>query len=186
MGLFDNLRGRRRDRPEPEPVTPQDAPKTCLTGTGRNLDGLDENDQPVKVHLAEPIRKALDELADHYDSNLSMIVRHILFIQLYGLYDLVARTERGKKDFLPYKEPMADMGIMFSRQAPESRGSRQGSLQPDLGKNLDNVKVWLPSRMVADIDQITGQTGKNRSAWIREALIRHLFGRVQLPEKPRG
>lgn len=183
MGLFDNLLGRRHGRPEP--VMLPGAAGTCLTGTGRSLDGLEENDQPVKVHLAEPVRIALNELADHYDSNLSVIVRHILFIQLYGLYDLVARVERGKKDFLPYRQGMADMGVRYSRR---QQGTASPPPPPDLGKNLDNIKIWLPSRMVADIDQLSEQAGRNRSAWIRGMLIRHLFGQIQLPRKgePRG
>jgi len=43
MGLFDNLRGKRHSRPETRPAVQQAAPKTCLTGTGRNLDGLEPN-----------------------------------------------------------------------------------------------------------------------------------------------
>jgi len=37
--------------------------------------------------------------------------------------------------------------------------------------------------MVSDIDQLCEQTGKSRSVWIRDVLIRHLFGKIQLPRK---
>jgi hypothetical protein len=184
MGLFDNLRGRRHAGPEPD--AQRDAPQTCLTGTGRDLDGLEANDRPVKIHLAEPIRTALDELADYYESNLSIVVRHILYLQLYGFYELVARTERGKGDFLPYKVAMADMIARYSiaESGQSASESTPQPSEPDLGKNLDNIKIYLPHRMVDDIDQIAEQMGKNRSGWIREILITHLFGRIQLPQKP--
>ena len=182
MGLFDRLRGGPRQAVEQKTLE-WDAPvaRTYLTGTGRDFDGLEENDQPVKFHVSEPVRQALDEISGHYESNLSVVVRHILFVELYGTYDLIARAERGDREFLPYKAMMPDMVPRFSLQ--ESLDMAQASPPPpDLGKNNDNIKVWLPVRMVADIDQLARRAEISRSVWIRRSLIRHLFGQIQLPE----
>ena len=183
MGLFDRLRGGMPSQTAEQRDRGWDAPraKTYLTGTGRDFDGLEENDQPVKFHVPEPVRLALDELARYYDSNLSTIVRHILFVNLFGSYDLHARGERGNKTFMPYKAFLGDMDIRASRS--DGGGPKPARPPgPDLGKNDNNIKVWLPQRMVDDIDALAREGDSKRSVYIREALIRHLFGRIQLPE----
>ena len=181
MGLFDRLRG------GPQTHSPQqrdqwDAPRaeTYLTGTGRDFGGLDENDQPVKFHVSEPIRQALDEYAELFDSNLSVVVRHILFVDLYGNYDLRALTERGNDRFMPYKCRSADMEVRYSLKESTPMASR--AAPPDLGKNLDNIKVFLPERMVQDIDALAAEKNTTRSVYIREALVCYLFGAMQLPK----
>ena len=181
MGLFDRLRGGPRQAVEQKTLE-WDAPvaRTYLTGTGRDFDGLDENDQPIKFHVPEPVRKALDEMAEYYDSNLSVLVRHILFVDLYGNYDLQAMGERGNKGFMPYKTRAADMAILNSRSRVDSAPARPAP--PDLGKNLDNIKTWLPQKMVDDIDALAHEADANRSVYIRQALIRHLFGQMQMPK----
>ena len=184
MGLFDKLRRGPLGQRPPEQVGNGDAPEagaTYLTGTGRNFDGLDVDDQPVKFHVSEPIRQALDEYAELFDSNLSVVVRHILFVDLYGNYDLRALTERGNDRFMPYKGRSGDMEIRFSRSGSVPMASR--SEPPDLGKNLDNIKVFLPERMVQDIDSLAAEKDTSRSVYIREALIRYLFGAMQLPKR---
>lgn len=181
MGLFEKLRGWRVPVSTDHSDEEKDrlAAKTYLTGTGRDYDGLEEHDTPVKVHISEPIRIALNELGDYYDSNLSTVVRHILFVHLYGSYDLHARGERGNDEFMPYKSRIGDIAdIRYSI----SSDSPAPPPPPDLGKNLDNVKVWLPKRMVNDIDSLANGGNLSRSVYIREALIRHLFGRLQLPD----
>ena len=184
MGLFDRLRGGPRQG-SPQQRQQRDAPvaRTYLTGTGRDFGGLEENDQPVKFHVSEPIRKALDEMAEYHDSNLLVIVRHIIFVALYGSYDLHALGERGNKEFMPYKARSADrdMQILYSRSRSGPAPTRPHP--PDLGKNLDNIKIWLPKRMVDDLDALADEAGSNRSAFLREVLIQHLFGRMQLPVK---
>lgn len=182
MGLFDTLQGMPRRSAAGNPGG-LDAPTagTYLTGTGRDLHGLNDNDQPVKIHLSDPVRQALDELVNYYDSNLSVLVRHILFVDLYGLYDLHARAERGNRSFMPFKARHRVPDISFSLRTEDADPPRTPAA--DLGKNRDNVKIWLPARMVNDIDALAAQAGSNRSVYIREALVRYLFGRVQLPEK---
>ena len=183
MGLFEKLRGWGRSArttasavgSQPEQAT------TYLTGTGRDYDELEDHDTPVKVHISEPIRIALNELGDYYNSNLSTVVRHILFVHLYGSYDLHARGERGNNDFMPYKSRADDIGDVRYSISPGATLPPP----PDLGKNLDNIKIWLPAKMVGDIDALANDSGVTRSVYIREAVIRHLFGRIQLPNSQR-
>lgn len=183
MGLFEKLRGwggPARTNASAVESEPEQA-HTYLTGTGRAYDDLEHHDTPVKVHISEPIRIALHELGDYYNSNLSTVLRHILFVHLYGSYDLHARGERGNNDFMPYKSRADDVcGIRYSI----SPGATLPP-PPDLGKNLDNIKIWLPAKMVGDIDALANDSGVTRSVYIREAVIRHLFGRIQLPNSQR-
>lgn len=182
MGLFDRLRGTPRQSVD-QTNREGGAPKASayLTGTGRDFDGLDQSDQPVKFHVSEPVRMALDEMAAYHDSNLSVIVRHILFVALYGNYDLHALGERGHREFMPCKARTADLAIRFSRNRDGRAPTR--SAPPDLGKNLDNIKIWLPQRMVDDLDALAHEADSNRSAYLRDLVIQYLFGRMQMPQK---
>ena len=42
-----------------------------------------------------------------------MVVRHILFVELYGTYDLIARDEHGDRQFLSCKVLMALIAERF-------------------------------------------------------------------------
>jgi hypothetical protein len=155
-----------------------DAPATYLTGTGRDYRGLESNDRPVKFWVPEPVRKALGELADYYDSNLSTLVRHILFAHVYGHYDLLMLAERGNRRFLPQgdREAFRDVA-MYSRRADADNRTA------DLGKNDEDMKVWMPEPLVGRIDQLADGAGVSRSEYLRETLVAHLFGRAQLPDR---
>lgn len=180
MSLFEKLRGWTPPKSGRKAAVNQESAQRpiYLSGTGRDLEGLEENDTPVKVHLSEPIRQALDELASYYDGSLSAVVRHILFVNLYGIYDLHARIEGGNTDFTPNKRAIGERIAMYSISPTKDEAPPP---PPDLGKNLDNFKVWLPLKMVADIDALATTAELTRSVYIREALIRHLFGWIQLP-----
>ena len=78
--------------------------RTYLTGTGRVFAGLDERGQPVKFHVSEPVRKSLNEIAAYHDSNLSVIMRSIIFATQYGSYDL-QQWDYGKVGLVLIRKP---------------------------------------------------------------------------------
>ncbi|WP_376692984.1 hypothetical protein [Wenzhouxiangella sp. EGI_FJ10409] len=155
-----------------------DAPATYLTGTGRDYAGLESNDRAVKFWVPEPVWEALWELAAYYDSDLSSVVRHVLFAHVYGHYDFLALAERGDQRFLPQGEKEAFLDVpMYSRSAAADNRTAE------LGKNDHDLKVWMPQALASELEQLAGRTDISRSEYIRETLVSHLFGRVQLPDR---
>lgn len=154
---------------------------TYLTGTGRDFDGLDKNDHSVKVHVPEVVVIALKELGNYYDSNLSCVARHIIFVNLYGSYDLHAQGERANFGFMPFKTRKSGTDLSYLQDEPQFM--RSGADAEPLGKNTENLRLWLPERMIDDIDDLAEIEGCSRSVYIRKALVHHLFGRVGLPEQ---
>lgn len=178
MGILHRRRRRSDELSGRQQTLRGDAPATYLTGTGRDYDGLQSNDRPVKFWVPEPVWKALQELAAYYESDLSTLVRHILFSHVFGHYDLLMLAERGDRRFLPQgsQEEFRDV-VMYSRRAAADNRTA------DLGKNDHDVKVWMPGELVSEVDKLADVAGISRSEYVRETLVGHLFGRTQLPDR---
>ena len=157
------------------------SPARCLGGTGRSFAGFGTNDRPVKFWVPDVVRQALDELAEYHDSDLSKLVRHLLFVHLYGQYELQAAVERGERAYLPGRATIGEEGgaceVRYSRRATDENRTA------DLGKNLNDIKVFLPAPMAEELDRLAEDAGITRSEFVREALVAQLFGRTQLPDR---
>ena len=90
----------------------------------------------------------------------------------------------GYKTFMPQKARTAEMEIRFSRSESNSIPAWPAPL--DLGKNLDNIKIWLPQKMANYIDALAHEADSSRSVYIRQGLIRQVFGRMQMPKQRRA
>jgi len=178
MRIFDRLRSARHPSSRNDEAAVDEQPAQLLSGTGRDLGAFKDNDIPLKVWVPDPVKEALEELARHYDSNMSTLIRHVLFVHVYGVYDLLAMAERGDRRFLPqgFRESFNDE-IRYSRTAAAANRTA------DLGKNDRDIKIWAPAPLIEEIDQLAEQAGIKRSEFIRETLVSHLFGRKQLPDR---
>lgn len=181
MGLLDRARRNSESVASERQAMAGDAPATFLTGTGRDFGGLKDHDTAVKFRVPEPVRKAFEELVDYYESDFSTLVRHVLFIHLYGQYDLLFLAERGDRRFMPQgeRETFSDM-VLYSRAPDADNRTAQ------LGKNDNDLKVWMPGQLVDELDGLADRAGITRSQYIREVLVSHLFGRKQLPDRDHG
>ena len=178
MGLLDRLKPKWSHLSTDRQTEDGDASATYLTGTGRDYGELGPNDRAVKCWVPEPVWKSLQELAGYHDSDLSSLVRHVLFVHVYGHYDLLALAERGDQRFMPQgnKEALRDV-VRYSRPATAANRTAE------LGKNDHDLKVWMPEALVGELDRLAQGSGINRSEYIRETLVSHLFGRMQLPDR---
>ncbi len=179
MDLLDKLDSREMPgKTRQREIGTEGARGTYLTGTGRDLRGLDDDERAVKFHVPEPVRVALDELAAYHDNSLSALVRHVMFVHVYGHYELFARAERGHRRYMPQgdAEPPGDVP-MFSRAA-DAENRTAG-----LGKSDRDIKVWVAAALADELDRLARAAGISRSEYIREMLVTHLFGRSLLPDR---
>lgn len=133
----------------------------------RDYDQLRNCDTPLKFWLSEPVEKMIDEMCAFQDTSASDLIRQILFIHLYGRYDLFGLIERQDNTF------KLNGRIRFSESIDEVKGS-----VPPVAKNIADVKVWIPKQMKADLQGLADGSGKKLSAYVREVLQVHLFGTI--------
>lgn len=125
----------------------------------------------VKVWLPEQLDERLRQIADHQFSSRSVLVRNALFIYVYGAYAYLQM--RQDSDGFYYHDDRND-DVRFSRSVNRA---------PQLGKNSINFKVWLPEALKNDLGLLADQAGITLSHFVREILVSHFMGHLELPER---
>jgi predicted DNA-binding protein len=136
--------------------------------SGRDYDQLDICDSAIKFWLPETVEKKIDEMCSFQDTSASDLIRQILFIHLYGRYDLFGLIERQNHTYQLNSLPK------FSLRSID----HLVPLPIPIEKNIADVKVWVPAKMKEDILMLAKDAGKKPSAYVRETIITHLFGHV--------
>jgi hypothetical protein len=162
-----------RIAPAPPPDA-ADTPAPVLTGTGRDYSVMSTNDRALKIHLPEAALVALNELVTKHHSSLATLIRHVLFLYLYGRYDLIALLEREHYQF----DLINHTSGRFMRVVDAENRTA------DLGKNNQDVKTWIPEQMYTDLEQSAEARDIPLSVFVREIIVSYLFGHVALPERP--
>jgi len=168
LGLF-NLLLRSQKYRAGESVKPE-AQKSTITGTGRDYSVLDTYDTALKFWLPEAMEIALTEMCNYACTTRSDIIRQTLFTYLYGRYDLFGMVESGNTEFA-LKTP-----VLYSKSGTAKNKTSE------LGKNTEDVKVWIAKQMKDDLQTLADKHDLTLSHFIRETLISHLFGHIYLPE----
>ena len=139
------------------------------------------NDNVIKIKLPESIQDLLGELDSKRQINRSQLVRELLFGYVYGWY-LLELMYQQKEGFY------WDSGVLFSRSAssddkkPELE-SIPYNLAPELGKNIYDLKVWLPDALVSELNILAERTSVTTSHFCREVIVGALMGRSILSER---
>jgi predicted DNA-binding protein len=138
--------------------------------SGRNYEELEECDVALKFWLPESIEKKIDEMSSVQNTSTSDLVRQILFIHLYGRYDLFGLVERKGSAFTLRQPPMYSR----VRQVPDPDAPPPKPVE----KSIADFKVWIPAKMKADIQALAQKAGKKPSLYVRQVIVTHLFGHV--------
>lgn len=179
MALFDFLRKNTVSSPTLQNDDNEEslAPEYSISTTGRSYDDFDINDIAIKIWLPEVLITAFDEMANFTSTSKSCLLRQTLFSYLYGRYDLMGLIERGDHRFA------LNGRALYSRQSIKSSDETPIiNRTPELGKNTEDVKVWIPSQIKSDLQKLADESGYTLSHFIREALISTLFGHTYLAE----
>ena len=105
--------------------------------TGRDFSDLDGDKAALKFWTPESVETIMSELSRKFDTSTSDSYRQMLFVHLYGRYDLTGLLERQDHRF-------ALCGIpLFSRVATTSTDETSTPNE----KSTADVKVWVPLKM---------------------------------------
>lgn len=109
----------------------------------------------------------LDEMTTFLDTSISDYVRQILFIHLYGRYDLLGLLE----EQLPALQE--GRGAIIAGPPDEF---------PGRSLNKADIKVWLPRVMKDDLTFLAKREGMTLSKYVRTIIATHLTGHPALLE----
>lgn len=161
-----------RKKDESVPWIPRAEPRIVLSN--RNFDQLKECDVALKFWLPEYVERMIDRMCRFQDTSASDLIRQILFIHLYGRYDLFGLIERQDETYnLQTREK-----VRFSLRPNTFEEEVAISIEEKNKRNIADVKVWVPSKMKDDIRQLAQKAGKKPSVYVRELIIIHLFGHI--------
>lgn len=131
--------------------------------TDRNFFMLDENDAPLKFRLSEEQERMVDEICSFLDISASDFIRQVLFIHLYGRYDLLGLLERQ---------------FRILQEGQEVIPSAPAEDRP--AANIADFKVWLPRVMKDDLSFLAEAEGMTLSKYVRKTVVTHLTGHPAL------
>lgn len=132
-------------------------------------------DTSLKFWIPETLKAALEQLCDHNDESLSNLLRKALFVHCYGLYAYLLAVKSQERIF---RHSTND--VLFSRSSKAQAGEPTYWVAK-LGKNIAPTKVFLPSRLKADLQKLADYSQKTLSEYIREIVISRIFGHGFLP-----
>ena len=162
------------DRDDPlDELAPRRRFRAAARGTGRDFGFLDAEPVSLKIWLPESVEGLLDDWSLRLGTSKSGLVSQLLFTHLYGWCDLHAQ----------YGAEAA-----WVTQRPRAAASRSPSYRPDLGKNVADVRMFVPPRVRNDLSDLATAAGLKLSAYARRIILDQFIGRMpvpmELPEPP--
>lgn len=147
-----------------------------ITLSNRNFDQLKDCDVALKFWLPEYVERMIDKMCSFQDTSASDLIRQILFIHLYGRYDLFGLIERQDQTYNLQTREKVMFSLRTESLTPEQEAARDLELKK--ARNIADVKVWVPAKMKDDIKLLAQKVGKKPSQYVREVIITHLFGHI--------
>lgn len=142
------------------------------------LENLSKNDSQLRVYVPTTVYLALEDMTTTYCVDTSTYLREFFIVYLYGAHEL--ERMRVDKSGLFYEPPpinepnsSASDSVMFSRSAGNQ-------LSDELGKNVEQIKIFLPIRIKTDLQTQADLAKLKLSHFVREILIAHLLGHAYL------
>jgi len=184
MDIFNSI-WRQRGRPFNEPDIQRPEELCYITQTDRDYsDLLERGDVAIKFWLPELMDTILAESCGLIDTTHSDFMRQILFTYLYGRYDWLGMFERRAAFYQLNPVPMVFYQTDLVADKPEYEAVvPEPEIRKDMGKNVADLKVWIPRKMKEDIQALATKSGITFSEMIREIIISTLIGHTYLPAR---
>lgn len=141
---------------------------TPTRGTGRDFRFLTDDPVSLKIWLPEAAETVIERDAARRGMTKAALIGQMLFAHLYGAQDL--------QDQLSRQAP-------WLSQRPRIAASRSPSYRPELGKNIADVRLFIPSRMRMELQALADASGLKLSAYARQVILDECFGLAPLEQE---
>lgn len=160
-----------------------DSREFIISMTDRNYDELQLCDVALKVWLPENIMRMLYEITVLQDITIADFIRQMLFVHLYGKYDLLGYIERSNLKFVdPDKIDPCAKTVPSEEAVPVDRIPVSKS-----GNKVIALKIPLPAAMKQGLLDIASKKYLPLSEYVRHEIITHLTGHQEtFPTPPKG
>lgn len=150
-------------------------PLSPLYEGDRGLQDLSEDDAVLRVYVPTTIDLALKDMTKTGDMFANDYLKHFFVVYLYGAHEL--ESMRANKTGIFYVPPKVEVGSKLDNYQPAlfSRSRKNESLE-ELGKNITQLKIFLPNKMKADLQFLADKANIKLSRFVREILISHFLG----------
>jgi len=148
--------------------------------TDRNYSELLEyGDVAIKFWLPDMVGIMLSQSCRFANTTRSDFIRQNLFIYLYGRYDLMGLLEQ-RDQYYRLDPPSRTLYSKSATPKGDLIAEPEPDIMQDLGKNIEDLKVWIPRKMKEDIRTLADKAAISLSEMIREIIISMLFGHTYL------
>lgn len=138
-------------------------------------------DAQIRIWLPEPLRLAMDQVANHLETTLSKYIREYFVVYLYGNHVLIDMHKNQTGIF--YKPPKKEAIESDQNDIPMFSRTRSVEFIPGLGKNIVPFKVFLNAQIKSDLQLLADKAEMALSQFIREILVSHFLGHTVWPER---
>lgn len=171
-------------RKKDERKSDEGRPLLQINMSGRPYNSYSERDVAIKLWLPESIKDRLNEVCTYIDTSISDFLRQVLFIHLYGRVDFLgllqskhptALNSHIDTGIVPDITPQVELEIKAVKKKPSKT-------EPE--KSTSSVKIWIPTKMKTDLDQLAIKNKSSLSEYSRYVIITHLLGNISNDNSP--
>jgi len=134
----------------------------------------------LKIWLPESIENKLGEITNFLDTSISDFIRQILFLHLYGRYDLLGYVERNLFTFIDPDRVGRDVFYSFGDDLRNETTPTTHPIpvipKPEGEPKTDGRKVYVPVQMKKDLLVLAQKKHQPISEYTRRVIITHLLG----------
>lgn len=138
----------------------------------RDYSDLNEQDSQLRVWLPDPAKRALEMVCEVHKTSMTGYLTEYFAGYLFGRYE-VLRMQANSEGL--YEPPPMRRSCAMSPGAPPP--------EPDLGKNIFPLKIWLPEKIKNGLQLLADKAGITLGELSRALICAHLFGREYGPSR---
>ena len=151
-----------------------DSREFIISMTDRDYGELHQCDAALKVWLPDNIMKMLYEVTVLQDISISDFIRQVLFVHLYGRYDLLGYMERSD---LKFNDP--DRISPCAKTLPTDEATPADKISTSSGNKVIAMKICLPATMKQSLLDLATKKHQTISEYVRRITITHLIGQQE-------
>lgn len=130
----------------------------------RDYSKLNRDDCQLRVWLPDPAKQALEEICEINGTSMTAYLTEYFAAYLFGHHELL----RMRSKHMGLYEPKP-----LTRYNMESVA---GPAEPDLGKNIFALKIWIPEKIKNGLKSLAERSGVTLGEYTRALICAYLFG----------
>lgn len=130
----------------------------------RDYSNLNRQDCQLRIWLPDPAKQALEEICEINETSMTAYLTEYFATYLFGHHELLRMRARG---------------IGLYELKPLTRYNMESvavPTEPDLGKNIFALKIWLPEKIKGGLRSLAERAGVTLGEYSRALICAHLFG----------